>query len=107
MDEYVGVAHLVESRFERVDQMCGQFAYEADSVGQQKRQVVDDDLAHCGVECCEKLVLGKHLAFGKKVHERRLPYVGVADERHAREFAAVFALHRFLLVDGCELVFEP
>ena len=57
MDEYVGVTHLVEGRLEGVDKMGGKLADESYGVGEQEGEIVDDDLAHGGVESGKKLVL--------------------------------------------------
>ena len=69
MHEYVGVAHLVERRFEGVDKVGWQFADESDSVGEQKRKVVDYHLAHRGVERGKQLVLGKYVRLAEQVHK--------------------------------------
>ncbi len=106
MHQQVGLAHLVESRLERIDKMSGQLAYETYGVGEQKRQIVDNDLAHRGVERGEKLVFGKHLALAQHIHQSRLAGIGIAHESHARELAAVFALHGLLLVDGAQLLLQ-
>ena len=58
MHQYVGLAHLVEGRFKRIDKMRGQFAYESYGVGEQKRQVLDGDFPDGGVQCGEELVFG-------------------------------------------------
>lgn len=52
------------------------------------------------VSSVAKSLFRRNLAFGEEVHQRRLAHVGVAYEGHAGEFAAVFALHGFLFVDG-------
>ena len=79
--------------------MSGQLAYETYGVGEQKRQIVDNDLAHRGVERGEKFVFGKYLALAKHIHQSRFAGVGIANESHTRELAAVFALHSLLFVN--------
>ncbi len=103
----VGLAHLVEGGLERLDEAGGELADETDGVGEQEGEVVDYDLAHGGVEGGEKLVFGEHLAFAEEVHQRGLTHVGISNQGHAGEFAAVLALDRLLFVDGAELLLEP
>ncbi len=92
VQQEVGVAHLVERGFERFHEMGREFAYEPYRVGEQEREVVDDDLAHGGVEGGKQLVFGKYIAFAQKVHEGGLAHVGVTHECHACELATVLAL---------------
>ena len=106
MHQQVGLAHLVESRLERVDQVGGQFADEAHCVGQEEGQVLDDHLAHRRVECGEEFVLCEDVALGQEVHDGRLAHIGIAHEGHADESAAVLALCRLLLVDLLQALFE-
>lgn len=86
--------------------MCGEFANEADGVGEEHREVVDGDFAHRGVECREELVFGEDVALAEEVHEGRFAHVGVSDESDAREFAAVFALDSLLSVDRAQFLLE-
>lgn len=58
MQQQVGLAHLVERRLERLDELMGQLADEADGVRQQKGQILQNDLADRRVERREELVLG-------------------------------------------------
>ncbi len=107
MHENIGIAHLVEGRLERVDKMRGEFADKADGVGEQEREVVDNHLAHCSVERGEKFVFGKHIRLAQQVHQRGLAHIGIAHKGDAREFASVFALYGFLLVDALQFLFQP
>ena len=79
---------------------------EADRVAQQEGQIVDDHLAHRGVEGGKKLVLGKHLAFGQQVHQGRLADVGVTHQGHAAESVAVLPLSGLLFVDFFQSFFQ-
>ena len=106
VEQQVGLAHLVESRLERVDQVGGQFTDEPYGIGEEEGQVVDNHLAHRGVEGGKELVLGKDLALGQQVHQGRLAHVGIAHQRHAHQFAAVFALDALLAVDAFQLLFQ-
>ena len=106
MHQQVGFAHLVERRFERLDQLGGQFADESHGIGQQEREVVENHLAHRRVECCKEFVLGKHLAFGDQVHQRGLAHVGIAYQRHTHHRTAVRALHGHLTVDFLQILLE-
>nr|DAF45424.1 MAG TPA: hypothetical protein [Siphoviridae sp. ctBLh2] len=106
MHQQVGLTHLVERRFERLDEFRRELADETDGVRQQEREVVEDDLAHRGVERREKFVLGKDLALGDEVHERRFAHVRIADERHTNHGTAVRALHGHLAVDLLEVLLE-
>ncbi len=103
VDEEVRLSHLIECGFERLDQSRGEFADEADRVGEQEREVLDGDLADGGVERGEQLVFGEHLGVGKEVHECGFADVGVADERDADEFATVAPLRLHLFVDALEV----
>ena len=107
MNQQVGVADLVEGRLERLHKVGGELADESHGVGQQEREIVDGDFAHGGVECGEKLVLGKDVALAQQVHQCGFSYVGVAHQGHAGEFAAVFALDGLLAVDVGQLLLEP
>ena len=64
-----------------------------------RRKVFQHHLAHCRVERGEEFVLGEHLAFGKQVHQSRLPHVGVAHEGDADESPPVLALGGLLFVN--------
>ena len=106
MHQQIGLAHLVERRFERLDQLGRQFADEPDRIRKQERQVVEDHLADRGVERGEELVLGENLAFRNQVHQRRFAHVGIADQRHADHCAAVRTLHGHLAVDLLEVLLQ-
>ena len=54
----------------------------------------------------KELILGEDLALRQHVHQRGLPYVGIADEAIADELATVLALHRHLAVDDLQLGLE-
>ena len=98
VEQQVRLPHLVQRRLEGVHQVGGQFADEAHGVGQEERQVVDDNLAHGGVQRGKELVLGEDLALGQEVHQRALAHVGVSHQGHAYQAAAVLALRGLLLV---------
>lgn len=73
MNENVGVAYLVESRLEGVDEVCGELAYEAYRIGQEEGEVVDDYLSDSGVECGEKLVFGETSLLARRFISVDLP----------------------------------
>ena len=106
MHQQVGLAHLVECRFERVNEVGGQFADKSHGIGQQERQVLHHHLAHRGVESGEEFVLGEHLAFCQQVHHSRFPHVGISHESHADESSAVLSLCGFLLVNFHESLLQ-
>ena len=106
VDKDISLAHLVERAFEGVHEVGGQFADKAHGVGQEERQVVDDDLAHGGVERGEEFVFSKDLSLGEEVDERGLAHIGVAHEGCAYEPPAIFALRGFLPVDVGEALLE-
>lgn len=99
MDQEVGLAHLVEGRFEGIDQVGRQLADKADSIGEEEGKVLDNHLANSRVERGEEFVLGKDLALGQKVHDGRFADIGIAHEGHADQSAAVLALGGLLLLD--------
>ncbi len=98
MKQYVRLAHLVESRLERVDKVSGQLADKSYRVGEQEGQVVDYHLAYGGVECGEKLVFGEYLALAQEIHECGFAHIGVAYKCHAGKLATVFSLYCLLPV---------
>ena len=98
MYQQVGLTYLVESRLERVHEVCRQLADESYGVSQQERQVVDDHLTNGGVECGKQLVLGKDVALGQQVHQGRLAHVGIAYQGDTNQTATVFALGGLLAV---------
>ena len=106
MHQQIGLAHLVERRFERLDQLGRQFADEPDRIRKQERQVVEDHLADRGVERGEELVLGKNLALRNQVHQRRFADVGIAHQRNADHRTAVGTLDRHLTVDFPQVLLE-
>ena len=63
VQQQVGFTHLVEGRFERLDQFGRQFADETHGIRQQERQVVENHLSHRRIERGEEFVFGEHLAF--------------------------------------------
>ena len=77
----------------------GELAYESYRVGKQKRQIVDNHLAHGGVKCGEQFVLGEHIAFAQQIHEGGLAYVGISYEGHSGKFAAILRC-----IDFCESI---
>ena len=81
VDHEVGQADRVEGRAERLHQLVGQLADEADGVGDQHRLAAGQgQLAGPGVEGDEQPVLGRHPGVGQPVEEGRLAGVGVADQ---------------------------
>ena len=68
--------------------------------------LVDDDLAHCGVQRGKELVLREDLALGQQVHQRGLAHVGISHQCHADEPSAVLALGAFLFVYLCQALFQ-
>ena len=82
MYEQVCFAHLVECRFERVDEMGGKFADGALRVRLTGTEIVDNHFAHCGVEC-KSLFSANTSLFAEHVHQGRFSGIGVADECHA------------------------
>ena len=98
MQEEVGLAHLIESALEGVHEVVGQLAYESHRVGQQEGQIVHDDFTYRSVQGGKELVLGKHLALGKEIHECGLAHIGIAHKSHTDHTATVAALGGLLTV---------
>src|SRR5690606_42090466 len=74
-------------------------ANEAGGVAEQHRAPARElPAAGAGVERREKLVLGKHVSVGERVHQRALAGVRVADERDGHPIAPAgdFAFFAFL-----------
>ena len=81
MDDEVGQANRVERRTERLDELVGQLAHEADGVGHQHRLAAGQrELARPRVEGDEEAVLDQDVGVGQAVEQRGLAGVGVADE---------------------------
>ena len=81
VDEQVGVGGHLERGLERLDQLVGQLADEADGVGEQHRLAAGQlEPAGGGVERGEEPVLDQHAGVGEAVQQRRLAGVGVADD---------------------------
>ena len=106
MYEYVCLAHLIESRFERLNKVCGELANETYRIAHQERQIVDSNLADCGIESSEELILGKHIAFAQEVHQSRFSDIGIANESHTNEFASILALSSLLAVNLFEFFLQ-
>ena len=93
VDEVVGPGGDLERALERLDEAVGQAAHEADGVGEQHRLAAGQGEAPGRrVERGEQAVLGQHAGVGERVEQRRLAGVGVADDRHRGEAAAVALL---------------
>ena len=73
----IGFTHLVERAFEGLYELGGQLADESNRVAQKEGQIANHDLSDRGVQGGKELVLGKHIRFGKQVHQRGFPDVGV------------------------------
>ena len=81
MHEQVGVGHDRQRRLERLDELVGQLADEADRVGEQHRLAAGQvEAAGGGVEGGEEAVLDEHAGVGEPVEQRRLAGVRVADD---------------------------
>src|SRR6266850_4287442 len=84
--EKVGVGELLERRAERGDERRWQLVHEADRVREQDRCAARQRGApRCRVERRERLISDEHVRAGESVHERRLPRVGVSDDRREEE----------------------
>ena len=106
MHQKIRLAHLVERRLERLDQLGRQLTDKPDGIGQQERQVIDNHLANSRIECREQLILGKDITFAQQVHEGRLSDVRIAYQRHTDHLSAVLPLDALLLVDIHQLTFQ-
>ena len=106
VNQQVCFTHLVERRLKGIYQIGRQLADKPYGVGQQKRQVADDNLSHSSVEGGEELVLSKDLTLGQQIHDRRLTDVGVAHKSHTDEPSTVFALCGLLFVDLFQPLFQ-
>ena len=104
--QQVCLAHLVEGTLEGVHQVGGQFTDKSDGIGQQERQVADDDLAHRRIEGGKEFVFGKDFGLGKQIDEGRLAHIGVSHEGHADEPPAIFSLCRLLPVYVRQALFQ-
>ena len=94
--EQLRAARLLERGRERVHQLVGQLADEADRVRQQVRPAAQLQRARGRVQRVEQAVAHAHLRAGERVQQRRLARVGVADQRDRRQRRALAlgALHR-------------
>ena len=106
MQQQVCLAHLVQRRFERINQICRQLADKPDSVSQQKRQVPNRHLTHGRVKRRKKFVLSKHLTLRQQVHNRRFANIRITHQRHTNQPPAVLTLRRLLPVDFRETLLQ-
>ena len=106
VEQEVCLAHLVQRRLKRVNQVCGQLADKAYGVGKEERQILHHHFPDRGVQRGEELVLGEHLTLREEVHDGRLAHVGVSHECHTNEATAVLALRGLLLVNLKEALLE-
>lgn len=79
MHEYVSLPHLVKRALECLHELCGQLSDESDSVAEQERDILYDDLSDRGVKRCEQLVFGEDVALCQHVHKGALSHVCVAN----------------------------
>ncbi len=96
MHEQLRAARLLERRRERVHQLVGKLADEADGVGQQVRAPAQLQRARRRVERVEQAVAHAHVRARQRVQQRRLAGVRVAHQRDRRQRRALAlgALHR-------------
>ena len=99
MHQQICLACFIERALKRFHQVGGQFSDKAHGVGQEERQIFDDDFAHGGIKRGKQFVLCKHFALGQKIYQRAFAHIGIAHQGHTNESAAIFALCGFLLVD--------
>ena len=81
-------ARLLQRRAERVDELVGQLADEADGVGQQVVAPAEPPAARRRVERVEQPVAHADLGARERVEQRRLAGVRVADERDLGQLRA-------------------
>ncbi len=88
VQQQVGFARLAQGRAERGDQFMRQVAHETDGIGEHHAAAGQLDPAHGRVKRGEQLVGGVGIRTGQRIEQRRLAGIGVADQRHPRQFAA-------------------
>ena len=106
MKKKVCFPYFVQGALERLHKLVRKFSYEADSIAEEKWSVVYHNLSDGGVQGGEKLVFGKDLALGEKVHDGALSHVGIAYKRNSYHTSAMASLGCHLAVYLLELVFE-
>ena len=109
VEHEVRVRHLLERGAERLHELVGQAADEADRVREQHRLAArQPQPAGRGIERGEQPVLHEHGRVGEPVEQRGLPGVGVAHERDVREgpTAARLALGVARPAEPGEIAFE-
>ena len=107
--EQVGVGGDRQRRLERLDELVGQLADEADRVGEQHLLAAGQvEATGGGVEGGEQAVLDEHAGVGEPVEERRLAGVRVADDGDPLGAGPVLglALRGAVLVDLAQLGLE-
>ncbi len=104
MHEQLRAHRLLERRRERVDELVGQLADEADRVRQQVGAAAEPQGARRRVERVEQPVADAHVGARERVQQRRLAGVGVAHQRHRRRGRALAlgALDRARALDVLE-----
>ena len=83
MDEQVGLVHDLEGAAESLHQLVRQFAHEAHRVRYEHGLAAREREAPCArVEGGEEPLVRNDAGARQRIEERRLPGVGVADERN-------------------------
>lgn len=81
MDEEVGVGDFFEGGVEGLDEEVGEFADEADGIGEEEGLVVRElDFAGGSIEGSEEFVFDEGIGAGEAVKEGGFAGVGVADD---------------------------
>ncbi len=93
MDDRIRRQHFFQRGAEGGDEFRRQVGDESHRVGQDRLGPLGQfQPAHRRVEGREQQVLGQHLGRGQRVEQRRLPGIGVADQRDHRERHALARL---------------
>ncbi len=81
---------LLERRAERLDELVRQLAHEPHRVRERRGAAArEPDPPHRGVQGREELIGDQHVRTRERVHERRLPGVGVAGDRDLGDAGAL------------------
>lgn len=89
MQDHVGLGHLFQGGFERLDQLGGQAAHEADRVHVGvSASVAGFGAAHGRVQCGEQRVSHQFGRTGQTVGQRGFAGVRVADHGHCGQAEA-------------------
>ncbi len=106
MHQQIGLTNLIEGALKGLHKICRQLSDKAYGIGQQKRKIAYNHLAHRRIKRGKEFVLRKDFGFGQQIDEGGFSHIGITHQRDTDKTAAVLALRGFLTVDIRKTLFE-